>query len=392
MRLAAILLAACTLGCGRQELDLLVPAAEPDPCLPLSTRSACDERAALGCSFQPNPEGCRSDDPGCGPGTCSRGDAFVRRVERGFLLNGQSFRFAGVSSWGLLQPGACASVESDERERWLQAAFDDLVASRAKVARAFAFQGSAGASGTDFAFLDAAVTQARRAGVRLLLILEHADGGCSEGGPRNSAWYTTGYLNPDGGYAIAYRDYARALAERYRDEPTVLGYVLAQSLGAGVAATALTGFVNDMGQLLHGVAPNQLVSLDLNWQPRADSEVAEYRALQSLPVVDFVDIDDYVFEESPGPLDPALLEVLSDIDKPVIVGEGAFGLEADDVEALTARAERARNRLQSWHEAGFAGALLWAYQPGWREVSEEFDARPSDPLLQPGGVLARAPF
>ena len=97
-----LVLALLTAGCGRQELDLLVKAQREDPCLSFVTQSTCDANAALGCSFQPNAEGCQSTDPSCLPGMCRGGDPFVRRVERSFLLNGDPFRFVGVSSWALL--------------------------------------------------------------------------------------------------------------------------------------------------------------------------------------------------------------------------------------------------------------------------------------------------
>jgi hypothetical protein len=389
---AGLLLAAWALpGCGRQDLDLLLKVQNDDACLAFESQSDCDANAALGCSFQPNAEGCLSTDPSCQPGLCRGGDPFVRRVERSFFLNGEPFRFAGVSSWALLEGSQCATSSPDEREAWMQQAYDGLVASRTKVARFFAFQSSAGASGTDFTLFDATVRYARRAGVRVQLILEHGDGGCSEGGHHDAAWYAGGYRNPDGKYALSYREFAEAVARRYRDEPTVLGYVLVQSLG-GADANTLTGFVNDMGQLLHGVAPSQLVSLDLGWDGASADQGAGYRALQELPVVDLVDIDDYSFQDSLEPLDPALLSLLAGIDKPVVVGEGAFLLDSDADAALARRANKARERMTEWRELGFSGALLWAYQPGWTAVSEEFDARPADPMLQPDGVIANAPW
>ncbi len=377
-------------GCGRQELDLLVRAQKEDPCLGFVGQDECRANAALGCSFQPNAEGCQSDDPDCQPGMCRGGDPFVRRVERSFFLNGRPFRFAGVASWALQQLNTCTSNKPENRAAWTQRAYDDLVPARTKVARFFAFQNSAGPSGDDFTLFDTSVRDARRAGVRVQFVLEHADGGCSQGGPRDNAWYTGGYKNPDGNYALSYRDFAESVARRYRDEPTVLGYVLLQGFGAG-EPSALTNFVTDMGQLLHGVAPNQLVSLDLEWQAANDSG-ANYRALQELPVVDLMDIDDYSFKDTLQPLEPTLLRTLAQIDKPVVVGEGAFLLDGSDDGALARRADRARERIGYWKDNGFSGALLWAYQPGWGAVSEEFDARPADPILRPGGVLGGAPW
>lgn len=384
---ASLALSWLTWGCGREPLDLLLPSQEKDPCLAFATASDCSENAALGCSFQPNAEGCLSTDPHCRPGRCSSGDPFVRRVERSFLLNGEPFRFAGVSSWGMLQPDACANVKAEEREAWVEQAYDGLVPARAKVARFFAFQNSAGASGTDFTLLDAAVRGARRAGVRLQLVIDDDDGGCSSGVKHDQAWLAGGYQAPEGAYALSYRDYAESLARRYRDEPTVLGYLLIQSFGGADKAT-LTSFATVMGQRLHGLAPNQLLSIDLAWTGDAET----FSELQRLPVVDFIDVDDYTFKYPAADLDPVLLRALSDVDKPAVVGEGAFVLLGKDEVALQARAQAARERVSQWRAWGFSGALFWAYQPGWSEVSEEFDGRPSDPMLQPGGVLASAPW
>jgi hypothetical protein len=373
-RVSGLLWLACaaSLGCGRQDLDLLSRAQKADPCLGFASEQECDANAALGCSFQPNREGCRSDDPACQPGLCRGGDPFVRRVEKSFFLNGEPFRFAGVSSWAMLQPGLCATVKPAERQAWITREYDELVPARAKVARFFAFQSAAGSTGKDFTLFDAAVTAARRAGVRLQLVLEDNDGGCSQGTLRDAVWLTSGYKSREGTYQLAYRDFAASVAKRYRDEPTVLGYV-------------------HMGQLLHGLAPNQLMSLDLDWGV-ADDGGATYRALQELPAVDFIDVDDYTLKNTPVPFNPAWLEVLNGIDKPATIGEGAFVLLGGDDASLAARGETARQRILSWKDWGFAGALLWAYQPGWGDVSEEFDARPADPILQPGGVLVNAPW
>ena len=390
-RTALVALALLGAGCGRQELDLLVSVEKEDPCLGFVGESECRTHAALGCSFQPNAVGCQSTDPGCQPGMCSGGDPFVRRVERSFFLNGDPFRFAGVASWALQQLDQCTSTKPENREAWTQKAYDGLVPARAKVARFFAFQSSAGPRGNDFTLFDRSVRDARRAGVRLQFVLEHGDGGCSQGGHRGNAWYAGGYQNPDGNYALSYRDFAESVARRYRDEPTVLGYALLQGFGDGDPST-LVSFVNEMGQLLHGVAPSQLLSLDLGWNRTNDSSGATYRTLQQLPTVDFVDVDDFSFEDALEPLDAALLRTLGGIDKPAVVGEGAFLLGGSDKVALEKRADRARERITQWKAWGFSGALLWAYQPGWGAASEEFDARAADPILRPGGVLASAPW
>lgn len=386
MRRGVAALSLVLAGCGREDLGLLERVHEADRCLAFSTEAECDDNVALGCSFQPNPQGCSSTDASCRPGQCRGGDPFVRRVERSFFLNGAPFRFVGVSSWALLPATSCSAVKPEQREAWLTRAYDDLVASNSKVARFYAFQSAAGPSGDDFSLLDQVVRIARRAGVRLLLTVEHSGGECTQGLRRDEAWYAGGFRSPDGDYPLSYVEYAKALASHFRDEPTVLGYTLLQSLG-GAEPQTLGAFVTEMGQLVHGVAPNQLVSLDLYWDA-----TPSFVELQQLPVVDFVDIDDYDFAEPEEPLRADLLEMLAQIDKPAVVGEGAFRVNDMSTEAYEKRATRARGRVAEWKSAGLDGALFWAYQPGWSSASEEFDARPEDPLLQPGGVLASAPW
>jgi hypothetical protein len=306
------------------------------------------------------------------------------------LLERRAIPFLGVSSWALLEASQCTSIKPEDQEAWMQRAYDELVPSRAKVARLFAFQSSAGPTGDDFTLFDSSVRYARRAGVRLVFVLDHAEGNCSQGGRRDAAWYGGSYYQSlDGNYTSTYRDFALRLATRYRYEPTVLGYVLVQSMGGADTAT-LTSFVTDVGLLLHSVAASKLVSLDLNWDA-ADGGAA-YRALQQLSSVDLIDVDDYNFDETVQPLDANLLATLAQIDKPAVVGEGGFLLGGADDRALQERAQKARERMAEWRQWGFSGALLWAYQPAWEAVSEEFDARPADPILQPGGVVANAPW
>ncbi|RYZ08471.1 MAG: hypothetical protein EOO73_08475 [Myxococcales bacterium] len=386
MRAGVAAVSLSLLGCGREDLELLERVQRADPCLALVSEAECDGSAARGCSFQPNERGCLSTDASCQPGQCRGGDPFVRRVERSFFLNGAPFRFVGVSSWALLPATSCSMIKPEQREAWITQAYDGLVASDSKVARFYAFQSAAGPSGEDFTLLDSAIRAARRAGVRVLLTLDHAGGECTQGVRRDDAWYAGGFRSPDGEYPRSYRDYVEAVARRYRDEPTVLGYTMLQSLG-GVESQTLSAFVTEIGQLLHGVAPNQLVSLDAFW----DATPA-YVELQRLPVVDFVDIDDYDFSEPEEPLRADLLEALAQVDKPAVVGEGAFRVSESSAEALENRAARARGRMAEWNSVGLNGALFWAYQPGWSGASEEFDARAEDPLLQPAGVLASAPW
>jgi hypothetical protein len=397
MRASVAVLSFFLVGCGRQDLDLLVRSDGSDRCGDYETEAECGKQASSGCSYQPNEVGCVSTDPSCQPGQCRSGDPFVRPTGRSFSLNGAPFRFVGVSSWALVPIEKCKAVNAEDREIWLTQTYDALVPSRTKVARLFAFQKAAGPTGDDFTLFDSSVRAARRAGIRLILTLDHGQGECSKGPARDEAWYSAGYRVPDEDYVQSYRDYVAAVVRRYSGEPTVLGYTLLQNLGIGGAEPqTLSDFIMDVGGLIHQASRNQLVSLDLYGDP-----TPSYVDLQQLPVVDYVDFDDYDNAQPEEPLRADLLEALSPLDKPVVVGEGAFDIRVGDgrietdeelVEAIQRRASRARGRMTQWKNAGLSGALLWAYEPGWLDASEEFDARPDDPLLQPGGVVAQAPW
>jgi hypothetical protein len=386
------LLSATTAGCGRADLDVLLPT-NIDPCSEFTSATECTGHGELNCSFQPNTEGCRMSDPNCAAGICRSSDGFLRRADRNFVLNGSPFRFVGVSSWAMLQPEGCGSA-TNKRETWVESIYDDLVPARVKVARVLAPQSTAGASGRDYTLLDAAVRGARRAGIRIQFVLGVHDGECNTGGKHDAAWYQSGYQQKERNYALSYQDYALNVVSTYAKEPTVLGYALMHNFAGSesIDPAALSSFASHMGQLVHDRAPNQLVSLDYAWHGGAADELATYHALETLQVADFIDVDDYTFNYPPAPLDPALVTELEQIDKPAVIGEGAFGLLGTDDAALKARADAARGRSAEWRAANFSGALFWAYDPGWKEQSEEFDARPADPMLQPGGVVASAPW
>jgi hypothetical protein len=277
---------------------------------------------------------------------------------------------------------------------WVESIYEDLVPARAKVARFLAIQTAAGASGTDYTLFDAAVRGARRAGIRIQLVLGDQKGDCGATSEHDNAWYESGYQQPERNYALSYQDFALGVAAHFANEPTVLGYVLVHSFGAfeGADPGALSRFATEMGGRLHSTAPNQLLSLDYALHGGTPDDLTTYHDLESLSVADFVDVNDYTKKYPATPLDPTLLKAVQQIDKPAIIGEGAFWLLGIKEADLAARANAARIRMVEWQAAGFSGALFWAYDPGWTEISEEFDARPGDPMLEPGGVVASAPW
>lgn len=196
-----------------------------DPCSERLTEAECQGDTAHGCSFQPNDPGCRPQDLGCAPGICRGGDPFVRRSGETLWLHGDPYRFSGAVSLGLAwAEDGCRTDSQPDFETNLTRTFQDLVPMRASVLKVWAFQSFAGPTGTDYTAFERIATAARRAGVRLIFVLETHWAECSRGGERDDAWYATGHAAPYGGYALSFPDYTRRLVTHFRDEPTILGW------------------------------------------------------------------------------------------------------------------------------------------------------------------------
>jgi hypothetical protein len=384
------------IGCTDARLDLLetntvAPRPSDNACAELD-QAECAARMDEGCAWGPRLSGCLSSDAACTTGQCLQGDLFVRRAGQRLLLGGEPFRFVGVGAWSFTRQPGC---EWAAGLSWIQRAFDDLVQANVTVLRLYAFQPGAGPTASDFSRLDQLVSEARRSGIRLLLLLEDTEGSCSGGKPRDDEWFASGYREPEPSRALSYRDWAVAVARRYRDEPTVLGYTPVHQFH-GDNPSVLLDFVQDIGAALKAEAGNQLLTLDASLFSPATTiqgQPSPFERLQALDLVDVVDVADY---SDQGLVDPALVESVqplsASLGKPAIVNEVAVSTLDASPAALAARAARVDERLTALYVQGFAGALLWDFTPGWRTPLYSFDARADEPLMGPSGVLARAPW
>jgi hypothetical protein len=296
-----------TTACGTQYSDPIVSTTDravpssDDPCLGWQTETDCQADTAHGCSFVPNLVGCHADDPACSVGTCRGGDPFVRRTAETLWLHGAPYSFVGAVSWAVAgTSGGCWTSNYPTPEAALQRTFDDLADMRAWALRLWAFQSYAGASGTDYTSFERVVTYARRAGVRLILVLENMWGDCTQGGQRDDAWFASGYRAPYGNYALSYRDYVRGLVDHFRSEPTILGWELVHE-AQGSDFAALDSFAQDMSALVRATDPNYLISLGTdNGDSGATSRVgnpSNYQRLHAYPQIDWLDVHDFTGPE-----------------------------------------------------------------------------------------------
>ena len=380
------------LGCGTRYADpiRIGDERESDPCSQWTTEATCEADTTNGCSFQPNVVGCSAADPNCQAGLCGGGDPFVRRRGRSLWLHDAPYEFVGAVSWGIAwDPDGCQVLETHEEA--LERTFDDLADARASVLKIWAFQSYAGDGGTDYESFDRVVASARRAGVRLVFVLENHWQDCSQGPTRDDAWYRTGYAAPYGGYALSLSDYARGLVAHFRDEPTLLGWeIMHEAHGDDFAS--LDGFSRDMSSLIRANDPNHLIALgvDNGSSPATDRMGASsnYFRLHEHPAVDLLDMHDFSTDAT-SPDVPALADIAAELDKAVFAGATAVETPDASPAALQARADIVEQKLDEAMNRGFVGFLVYDYVPDWQAPTWSFDGRAEDPLAGPGGVIAR---
>ncbi len=391
------LVALACVACGPEYVDPIqrLPAASADACEEWLTESDCLLDAAHGCSYQPNALGCKTTDPKCTSGSCRSGDPFVRsRPAQGLWLRGQPYRFVGTVSWGIAWGSECQVNTLPDQETALKRVFDDLVDVRLTVLKVWAFQSYAGTSGSDYASFERIVAAARRAGVRLIFVLENQyEQDCTSGPARNDSWYASGYASPYGNYALSLVDYARGLAGHFRDEPAILAWEILHEGHTG-DFDAMNAFTEDMSSAIRENDPNHLIILgtDNGDSPATDRSQmpSNYERLHAHPTVDLLDAHDF---SAPGtPLPGAMMDVLtiaSSLGKPIFAGATAVELADASAASFSGRASRVEAKLQAAFDAGYVGFLVYDYIPDWQQVTWSFDTRMADPLAGPNGVLVR---
>jgi len=386
--------ATSALACGTRYADpiRISDEDETDPCSQWTTESTCEADTTHGCSFQPNLVGCRTDDPSCQAGRCGGGDPFVRRRGQSLWLHDAPYEFVGAVSWGIAwAPTGCQVLGSPEEA--LERTFDDLADARASVLKIWAFQSYAGDGGTDFEAFERVVASARRAGVRLVFVVENHWQDCSQGPTRDDTWYRTGYDAPYGGYALSLRDYARGLVAHFRDEPTLLGWeIMHEAHGEDFAA--LDGFASDLSSLIRENDPNHLIALGLDngGSPATDrtGDPSNYLRLHEHPAIDLLDMHDFdSTDAAPSPDVPEIWSIGTALKKAVFAGATAIETLDASPAALRARADIVEQKLHEAMDQGFAGFLVYDYVPDWQSPTWSFDARPDEPLAGPDGVIAR---
>ena len=351
-----------------------------------------------------------------------RASPFVTVDGRRFAVDGRPLAVVGVNLYDAAATDrySCRPASAMDPER-LAAAFDALAAHGVTTVRFWVMQPFTDA-GRDWSGVDRVVALAKERGMYLLPTLEDGPGNCSTG-PRtvplwatdDDTWYGSGYRRPLGGATMSFRDYAPMVAAHYRDEPTILAWMLVNeaetSQRDAAGRSVLVGFATDMAARVRAVDPNHLVTLGTQANGALGTSGPDFRDVYSVPGLDFAEAHDWPREgrdpdlampgagpdgslpasDSPECLsDRASLactfSIASEIGKPLLIGEvGITATDPGDAGQVAARAGVFADKMSTAFADGAAGYLVWHYSS---VPTDGYDlvAGTDDPLLD---VIAR---
>ena len=225
-----------------------------------------------------------------------------------------------------------------------------------------------------------------------------------DGPAKELTWFQSGYkATIEPGDLATYRQYVAQVVSRYASNPVIAMWQLineGQALNddgtcdESAALSALLGFSNDIGGLVHSVDPNHLVSLgvipgygggSLQFCGAANGD---YQTLMASPGNDVCDYHDYGYPtDTMGiPTVPDLATAIAAChadDRPIMVAE--TGIYATSAAQLPTRAVEFRAKFSAQFQAGVVGELMWCWAAKPAYVvpmsDPDYGISPGDPSL-----------
>lgn len=315
-------------------------------------------------------------------------DQFVTRNGRALEIGGKPFEFVGFNLYDAAASDIYSCLPATRLDdAGLDDAMQDIRDAGGTVVRFWAYQ-TYTAGGTNFSGVDRVIAAARAHGLRVFPVLEDGPGNCSTGPSavplaQTAGWYTEGYRVPFGSATIAFRDYARVIAQRYRDEPTIIAWSLINEAETSErdenGDSVLVDFARDVSDIVRRAAPRHLVTLGTQGNGARGASGADFAAVYELEGMDFTEVHDWAYwgsdlealpgSEPDGGL-PTVEEcqdltaqiacafvIAEDLGKPIVVGEA--GMRARDTVTRQRRAELFVAKLNAAFAAGASGYLIW---------------------------------
>jgi Cellulase (glycosyl hydrolase family 5) len=285
------------------------------------------------------------------------------------MRDGEPWWFVGYNSF--VWSGDCGG--DDDNEEMSQQDVDNWFASMRHdghgAVRLFFFDG------WDEQRLDAAVQAAKKNNIYLMITLADAHEDCGQDFKVDPAWFDN-QRNVD-----AFKAHMTKLVTKYKGDPTIawFEYFNEPKYNDG----KLRKFYDQMGAVAKGIDPTRLFSSGTIAVYDFQDNDNWFREVSESPGVDIASLHEYdqdQVESSHGPKVRA-----NSGGKPVIVGE--FGIKANangnDCDAsFQERAALTTSKEQAYTGEGYAGALMWAWQPSVKPDECDTSNLNSDPATQ----------
>jgi mannan endo-1,4-beta-mannosidase len=367
-----------------------------------------------------------------GPSAAASRDAVTRRGSI-LLLDGRRWTFDGVDDYTLTSDRGhdvgCGAAPTTSQIDALFAALPP-----GSVVRTWAFQDSAGLNPKtgqrDWTGLDRVVDAAASRGVKLILSLASQDGACDGGTWKGPLWYAQGYHQAlDSGassevagspraHPVAYNEWVSEVVTRYRHDPTVAMYEPVNEPEASTCAAAFSGascyghtscpsearaagllrrFFDAIGAEIHRIDPASLVEEGTIGSGQCGTSDTDYAKVAASPGLDVLSVHDYsaptaVLSGDRYNGQRLRLAQAARVGKPIIAGEiGIDGAPAPVGSStpsagsacldLKQRASDLERKVDADLAAGYAGGLVWDYQPRPASRTCSYDLGPGDPYL-----------
>ena len=245
----------------------------------------------------------------------------------------------------------------------------------------------------DWSRFDHTLAAARKRGFKVIATIGDQGAGCDPAGYKRASWYSKGYRKQDPAGTVSYREWVMEIAQRYRDDPTILAWQLinegqvekAPGTCAPNAAELYRNWAADVSGAIKSVDPNHLISIGTIGNGNCGAANDEYKQLHSIPTIDLCEYHDYGGGTNPIPGDrwngmQVRIDQCNALNKPLFVGE--LGIGRTELGTLQGRAEALDAKLQAQFSAGIVGVVAWQWWNGSHPRSDGFEIGPGDPALK----------
>lgn len=297
---------------------------------------------------------------------------FITRSGKSLMLNGKAFKYAGMNAYGM---SGC------DGPAWTDAKLDDYFSRLAPntVTRTWAFQ----PYGT--APLDRILARAAAHNQKVIFTLSDGRNYCgeydgwtgSEGGDKTTAWYTSGFRTN-------FKPWAQQVVTRYKDNPALAMWEIINEPGSfhntAYTDAMIRTFLDEIAAAIKAIDTKHLISSGALSNDMYGTR--DYAYVHGGPNIDVASLHEYEYDYNNSNTIianrlPTLLNALSPLHKPLIVGETGIQAAASGCRTtLTARVSPIQQKINGYlGTTGVAGVNVWSVV----QYNPYNPVRPDDP-------------